>query len=122
MVQLREFLIPFLGSYFIGFKRGTGVVKRGAPISAKNATKYFVDKGMNKLNKSSTQREGPGIVLTNNGIKDIIKLINSLENRLILLKGTTEKATNHKGGFLGPLMRVGLPFMKSLLESEQQHQ
>ena len=43
----------------------------------------------------------------------------SLENRLILLKGTTEKAINQKRRFLrnvlGPLMRVGLLLMKNVL-------
>ena len=32
---------------------------------------------------------GSGIMLTNNEIKDIVKVIRSLENRGILLKGTT---------------------------------
>ena len=37
-------------------------------------------------------------MLTNNEIKDIIKVISSLENKGILLKGTTKKVTNQKGG------------------------
>ena len=32
---------------------------------------------------------GSGIILRNNEIKDIMKVIKSLENRRILLKGTT---------------------------------
>ena len=43
---------------------------------------------------------GTGITLTNNEIKDIMKLIKSLENREILLKGTTTKVTSQEGGFL----------------------
>ena len=35
-----------------------------------------------------------GITLTNNDIKDIMKLIKSLEHRAILLKGTTTKITS----------------------------
>lgn len=31
------------------------------------------------------------------------------------MKGTTEKIMNQKGGFLGPLMRADLPFIKNLL-------
>ena len=31
------------------------------------------------------------------------------------MKGTTENVMNQKGGFLGPLMRVGLPLMKNVL-------
>ena len=49
----------------------------------------------------------------NNEIKDTTKVIKSLENRGILLKGTTRKINGQKGGllnFLGPLMR---PTLKS---------
>ena len=41
-----------------------------------------------------------------------------LENRLILLKGTTRKITIQERGFLNflrPLMTTGLPLMKNLL-------
>ena len=48
---------------------------------------------MNFLNKF-TSSKGAGITLTNNEIKDIIKLIKSLENRGILLKETTRKITS----------------------------
>ena len=61
---------------------------------------------------------GAGITLTNNEIKDITKVIKSLENRGTLLKGTTRKITSQEGGFLsflGPLMTAGLPLMKSVL-------
>ena len=37
---------------------------------------------------------GTGITLTDNEIKDIIKVIKSLENRGILLKGTTRKISH----------------------------
>ena len=59
---------------------------------------------------------GWGIMLTNNEIKDIIKVIKSLENRGILLKRTTKEVTSQKGGFfdfLKPLMSVGLPLMEN---------
>ena len=63
--------------------------------------------------------EGSGITLTKNEIKDIIKVIRSLENRGILLKEIIKKVINQKGGFLGhvpgPLMRVGLPLRKNIL-------
>ena len=42
----------------------------------------------------------------------------SLENRRILLKGTTRKIATLKGGFLDflrPLITAGLPLMKSVL-------
>ena len=34
-----------------------------------------------------------------NEIKDIMKVIKSLENKVILLKGTTTKVTSQEGGF-----------------------
>ena len=56
--------------------------------------------------------------LTNNQIEDIIKVTRSLENRKILLKGTTNKISSQKRGFLNflrPLMTADLPLMKSVL-------
>ena len=54
-------------------------------------------------------------MLTNHKIKDIIKIISSLENRGILLKGSTKKITSQEEGFLNfvrLLISVGLPLMK----------
>ena len=51
-------------------------------------------------------------------IKDIMKIIKSLGNTGVSLKGTTRKITSHEGGFLNflrPLMAAGLPLMKNLL-------
>ena len=45
------------------------------------------------------------------------KVIKSLENRDILLKESSEKVINQKGGFHNPLMRVGLTLMKNVLAS-----
>ena len=77
---------------------------------------------LNNLNKLKEQImkkiKVDGITLTNNEIKDIMKVITSLENRGILLKGTTRKITSQEGGFLNflrPLMTAGLPLMKSVL-------
>ena len=45
-------------------------------------------------------------------------VIKSLENRGILLKGTTRKITSQEGGFLnflGPLMTAGLLLRKNIL-------
>ena len=58
---------------------------------------------------------GSGITRTNNEIKDIMKVIKSLENWEILLKGTTRKITIQEGwftNFLKPLMTAGLSLMK----------
>ena len=88
-----------------------------APKLAEKATEYYV-KGIIELNKKFTWSKGSGITLTNNEIKYIMKVIKSLENRRILLKGTTSKTTSHQGGFLNvlrPLMIVGLPLMKNVL-------
>ena len=57
-------------------------------------------------------------VLTNNEIKTTIKIIRSLENRWILLKGTTKKITSHEEiflNFLRPLMTARLPLIKNVL-------
>ena len=61
---------------------------------------------------------GTEITLTNHEIKYIMKVIKSLENRGILLKGTTRKITSQEGAFLNflkPLTTAGLPLMKSVL-------
>ena len=53
--------------------------------------------------------------LTNNEIKYVIKVINSLENRGILLKETTQNISSQEGGFLSflrSLMTTALPLMK----------
>ena len=47
-----------------------------------------------------------------------MKVIKSLENRGVLLKGTTTKVTSQEGGFLNflrSLMTSVLPLMKSVL-------
>ena len=74
---------------------------------------------MKNLKNASDKVLGTGITLTNNETKDIIKVIKSLENSGILLKGTTRKMTSQEGGFsnfLRPLMAAALPLMKSLLK------
>ena len=43
---------------------------------------------------------GPEINPTNNEIKDIIKIIESLKSRRSLLKGSTKKIIGQEGGFL----------------------
>ena len=56
-------------------------------------------------------------MLTNNEIKDIIKVSRSLLNRGILLKETARKITSQEGGllhFLRPLMSAGLSLMKNV--------
>ena len=53
---------------------------------------------------------------SDNEIKGIMKVIKSLENRGILLKGTTRKIIKQEGKFLNflrPLIATGLHLMKS---------
>ena len=60
-----------------------------------------MNKKINELNKKIAKTEGSGITLTNNEIEDIINLIMPLENRGMLLQGSTEEIVKQKGGFLG---------------------
>ena len=64
------------------------------------------------------KKRGSGITLEKNEIKDVMKVIKSLENRGILLKGNTRIITIQEGRFLNilrPLMTAGLPLMKNVL-------
>ena len=75
---------------------------------------------MLSVKKNNDRLTGSGIALTNNEIKDIINVIRSLENRGILLKGTTKKITSQEGEFLNFLMSLitaGLPLMKKCTHS-----
>ena len=57
----------------------------------------FVSTGRSLLGKKIQKKiYGSGITLTNNEIKDIMKVIKSLENRKILLKVTTRKLTSQE--------------------------
>ena len=74
-----------------GVKEGVTLAKNAAPELFEKATKTYVNKGINELNKKFTSSKGSEITLTNDGIKDIIKVSRCLENRGILLKGTTKE-------------------------------
>ena len=76
------------------------IAKAARSELAEKATEYYVNKGINKLNKKFTSSKGSGITLTNNEIKDIVKIIRFLGNRGILIKGTTRKITSQEGEFL----------------------
>ena len=63
---------------------------------------------------------GSGLTLTNNEMKNIMKVIRSLENIEILLKGTTRKISSQKEespSFLRPLTTTSVPLMKNVLTS-----
>ena len=85
--------------------RITSFVKELKDTSAKKINKdTFVNAGLNIISKKTKKGilsfKGSGIIITNSKIKDIIKLIESPENRGILFKGTATKITSQEGGFL----------------------
>ena len=94
-------------------------------MSARKLNKdVFADAWLNiiseKIKKEISSITGSGVTLTSNEKEDIIKVIKSLENRGILLKGTTRKITSQEGEFvifLGPLMTAGLQLIKSVLNA-----
>ena len=107
-----------VASPYTALKVETQELIKRAPELTKDATRYFVNKEINRLKKDFTSSEGSRITLTNNKVKNIIKVIKSLENKGVLLRGNTRKITGHKGGCLNslkPLMTAGLPLMKSVL-------
>ena len=83
-----------------------------------NKSNLYVDAGLTVIGKRIKENFGSMITLTNNKIKDVIKVIKSLENRWILLKGTTRKIASQEGEFLKflrPSMAASLPLMKNVL-------
>ena len=92
-------------------------------MDAKYMNNYiFVDAAFNLLGKYIKKGISSitiwGITLKNNESQDIMKVIKSLENRGILLKGATTKFISVEGGFLKflrPLMTAGLQLKKSVL-------
>ena len=53
---------------------------KNATELTKYPTKYIVDKGLDRRNKDFPTSEVSGITLTNNKIKNIMKVMKSLEN------------------------------------------
>ena len=119
MIQLWGTLTELLvGIPYIFAKEGTKQLIKRAPEITRYLTNYFVNKKINELNKKFTSSKGSGITLANNEIKDIIKVIKSLENRGILSKETTRKSTSQEKKFLNflrLLMTSRLSVMKSML-------
>ena len=73
---------------------------------------------MDRFNKEYIPSKGSRIIVINNEIKDVMKVIKYLENRASLLKASARKIISQEGRFLiflGPLMTAGLPIMKSVL-------
>ena len=107
-----------LGELLLGLpyellKKGTKELIKRTPKINWDATRHIVNKGINKLLKKITLSKGSRITLK---VYGIMKVIKSLGNRGILLKGTTTKITNKEGwflNFLSSLMAARLPLMKS---------
>ena len=78
------------------FKMGHWYLKELSTMDTKKAYKnnernLLVDAGLNMIGKKIKGKIGPGITLTNNEIKDIMEVINSLENWGISLKEMLQK-------------------------------
>ena len=54
-------------------KKGISLAPKTAPALAGEVAEYYVNKGVNELNKKFTSTRGSGIALTENEIKDIRK-------------------------------------------------
>ena len=90
---------PGLGSY------KKELIKKDSAKWTKDLINFLVHVGDNNLSK------GSGLTLPNNEIKDVMRVIKSLENKGILLKGTTRKIISQEKRFLrflGPLLKAGL--------------
>ena len=85
-------------------KKSITLAKDAAVMLTGKASEYYTSKEINELNKQFASSKGSGITLTNNEIKDIMKVIKSLENNGILLKGTTRKFTSQERVFLNFLV------------------
>ena len=91
------------------------VLNESKNMGAKEIEDKIVDAGLsligNKIKNGISSFNCAGITLTNNETKYIIKVLKALENRGILLKGTTRKITSPEEGFLNflrSLMKAGL--------------
>ena len=66
-------------------------------MNTKKVKNCLVDAGLNDIDRKIKDKlTGLGTALTNKEMKDVIKVIRSLENRGILLKRTVRKMTNQE--------------------------
>ena len=121
MVQSGALLDPFDKMVELALGLVLEISNRLNIVKCKNVPKALLDAGYNFIDhkyniKSSSLLSSSGLTLTNNEIKGIIKVIRSLENNEISLKGTTRKINSQEGGlinFLDPLIRIILPLIKN---------
>ena len=68
----------------------------------------YIKKILGSGSRSSSASHNTTIIISNNEIEDLIKIIKSLEDSALLLKGVTESVQNEvkeqKGGFLSMLL------------------
>ena len=74
------------------------VAKKGTN-KTRSLEKDFWHKQTDKFNKVQITGEDSKVTLTNNGQKDIVKVIKSLQNGGILFKGATKKLLVNKENF-----------------------
>ena len=123
MVQLGGYTLGLMDNIMkpvFGMARFTGEFSENMKHvkSGKDVPKLLLKTGRDLLNREVLSAIGSRITLTDNKLKDITKVIRSLENRGILWKGTAEKGISQDGGllnFLGLLMKVDLSLMKNVL-------
>ena len=123
MVQLGGYTLGLMDNIMkpvFGMARFTGEFSENMKHvkSGKDVPKLLLKTGRDLLNREVLSAIGSRITLTDNELKDITKVIRSLENRGILWKGTVEKGISQDGGllnFLGLLMKVDLSLMKNVL-------
>ena len=102
IVQSGGFLGRLLGPLL---KIATPLVTKALPILGLSAASSAIDAGIQKkiLGSGTTT-----LIISNNELNDIIRIVQALEDHDILLKGITRTVKNEtkqqKGGFLGMLM------------------
>ena len=103
MIQSGGFVNKFLGAFFDPVKTIKEIINKADKLSKKNVSLNHISEKVNFAKDvlwASTKTFGAGISLNNNEIKDIMKVIKALENRGILLRGTTRKISSQRGGVL----------------------
>ena len=80
----------------------------------------YIKKILGSSSRSSSASHNTTLIISNNEIEDLIKIIKSLEDSALLLKGVTESVQNEvkeqKGGFLSMLLgTLGASLLGNLL-------
>ena len=97
-IQLGKILIPGdfiypIGTVFHNIDKVQNLSRKLSDGKINLAADYDIQKALDEICKEGSK-------ITNNEIKDILKVIWSLKNIRILLKGTTRQITSQEGGGL----------------------